>query len=82
MMEPRYVLDTNVFIQAKNTWYGFGVCPGFWDLLELGFAEGLLVSHEKVRAELMGGDDDLKCGQKDWIRRIFRPHPARSSLSF
>ena len=29
-----YLLDTNIFIQAKNEYYGFDLCPGFWDWLE------------------------------------------------
>nr|WP_269633613.1 DUF4411 family protein [Pelomonas sp. BJYL3] len=28
-----YLLDANVFIQAKNLQYGFDFCPGFWDWL-------------------------------------------------
>jgi hypothetical protein len=28
-----YLLDANVFIQAKNLHYGFDFCPGFWDWL-------------------------------------------------
>ena len=27
----RYLLDANVFIQAKNLHYGFDFCPAFWD---------------------------------------------------
>jgi hypothetical protein len=27
----RYLLDTNVFIQARNLHYGFDFCPAFWD---------------------------------------------------
>ncbi len=30
-----YLLDTNVFIQAKNLHYGFDFCPAFWDWLKL-----------------------------------------------
>lgn len=26
-----YLLDTNVFVNAKRDWYGFDFCPGFWD---------------------------------------------------
>ena len=26
-----YLLDSNVFIQAKNLYYGFDFCPAFWD---------------------------------------------------
>ena len=29
----RYLLDANVFIQAKNLHYGFDFCPAFWDWL-------------------------------------------------
>ncbi|ANT65111.1 hypothetical protein Ptc2401_01341 [Prosthecochloris sp. CIB 2401] len=25
-----YLLDANVFIQAKNLHYGFDFCPAFW----------------------------------------------------
>jgi len=27
-----YLVDTNVFIQAKNLHYGFDFCPAFWGL--------------------------------------------------
>jgi len=29
-----YLLDTNVFIEAKNRYYGFGFCPAFWDWID------------------------------------------------
>ena len=29
----RYLLDSNVFIQAKNLHYGFDFVPAFWDWL-------------------------------------------------
>lgn len=28
-----YLLDANVFIQAKNLYYGMDFCPAFWDWL-------------------------------------------------
>ena len=28
-----YLVDANVFIQAKNLHYGFDFCPAFWDWL-------------------------------------------------
>jgi len=27
-----YLLDANVFIQAKNLHYGLDFCPAFWDI--------------------------------------------------
>ena len=32
----RYLLDANVFIQAKNLHYGFDFCPAFWDFWSIG----------------------------------------------
>ena len=29
----KYLLDSNVFIQAKNLHYGLDFCPAFWDWL-------------------------------------------------
>ena len=34
----RFLLDANVFIQAKKSYYAFDVAPGFWSAL---------VKHEK-----------------------------------
>ncbi|MGI6459578.1 MAG: DUF4411 family protein [Candidatus Hydrogenedentales bacterium] len=28
-----YLLDSDVFIQAKNEHYAFSICPGFWECL-------------------------------------------------
>ena len=47
------LLDTNVFIEAKNHYYGFDICPGFWEWLDRAFAEGVLLSIKGVRDELM-----------------------------
>lgn len=56
----RYLLDSNVFIQAKNLHYGFDFCPGFWDWLIEGNRDGTVASVERVGDELRAGDDDLK----------------------
>jgi hypothetical protein len=55
----RYLLDANVFIQAKNLHYGFDFCPAFWDWLVTQNAAGKIASVEKVGDELYAGDDDL-----------------------
>ncbi len=28
-----FVLDSDVFIAAKNAYYAFDICPGFWDAI-------------------------------------------------
>ena len=55
----KYVLDANVFIQAKNLHYGFDFCPAFWAWLEEQNAARKVASIEKVADELRAGEDDL-----------------------
>jgi len=54
-----YLLDANVFIQAKNLHYGLDFCPAFWDWLIAGNAAGHVFSIEKVGDELAAGADEL-----------------------
>lgn len=54
-----YLLDANVFIQAKNLHYGFDFCPAFWDWLVEQNSAGKVASIEKVADELHAGEDDL-----------------------
>ena len=54
-----YLLDANVFIQGKNLYYGFDICPAFWDWLIQANARSLVYSIDKVEGELVGLGDDL-----------------------
>ncbi|MCC7126070.1 MAG: DUF4411 family protein [Acidobacteria bacterium] len=54
-----YLLDANVFIQAKNLHYGLDFCPAFWDWLIEHNATGRVFSIEKVSDEIAAGADDL-----------------------
>jgi hypothetical protein len=54
-----YLLDSNVFIQAKNLQYGFDFCPAFWDWLIRENAGNNVFSIEKVGDELGAGADEL-----------------------
>lgn len=67
---PR-LLDTNVFITAKNTYYGLDLVPAFWSWLEAQARQGELASTDMVYDELTAGGDDLA----DWVR-------ARRDLMF
>lgn len=55
----RYLLDANVFIQAKNWGYGFDLVPAFWTWLEQAHQAGTVYTVEKVAAEVEDGDDEL-----------------------
>jgi hypothetical protein len=54
-----YLLDANVFIDAKNQYYRFAVCPGFWDWLASANEKGIVLSIKQVRDELMKREDKL-----------------------
>jgi hypothetical protein len=54
-----FLLDANVFLQAKNQYYGFDVCPGFWDWLEAANAAARVFSIVQVRDELAGRTDEV-----------------------
>jgi len=54
-----YLLDANVFIQAKNLHYGFDFCPGFWAWLDREHANGRIFSIQGVHEELLAGGNDL-----------------------
>lgn len=54
-----YLLDANVFIEAKRRHYGFDFCPAFWDWLDAENSAGRIFSIERVVAELQAGGDDL-----------------------
>lgn len=59
-----YVLDANVFIDAKNRHYGFDFVPGFWDWLVEKNAAGTLCSIADVKKELEGHQDVLSAWAK------------------
>lgn len=54
-----YLLDANVFMQAKNLHYGMDFCPAFWDWLVERNTLGTVISIEKVGDEITAGHDDL-----------------------
>ena len=81
-----YLLDANVFIQARNLHYGFDICPAFRDWLDEQNRAGKVASIEKVADKLHAGADELA----DWAdargdRFFLRPHdmvaPALRTVS-
>lgn len=55
---PGFVIDSDVLITAKNSYYAFSICPGFWDSLLHGYAVGSVHSIDRVRQELLNGSPD------------------------
>lgn len=54
-----YLLDSDVFIQAKNLHYGLDFCPAFWDWLIARNMAGQVFSIEKVGDEIDAINDEL-----------------------
>lgn len=54
-----YLLDANIFIQAKNLHYGLDFCPAFWEWLIESNAAGKVFSIDKVADEIAAGADQL-----------------------
>lgn len=54
-----YLLDANVFIQAKNLHYGLDFCPAFWEWLVSNNFAGKVFSIERVGDEINAGADEL-----------------------
>ncbi|QOR48061.1 DUF4411 family protein [Trueperella pecoris] len=59
-----FLLDANVFIEAKNRYYGFDFAPGFWDWLDQATQRSLICSIEPIKKELVTGNDALRT----WLR--------------
>lgn len=56
-----FVLDSDVFIAAKNAYYAFDICPGFWNGILLAFQQGGVRSIDRIKNELLSGrkEEDL-----------------------
>lgn len=59
-----YLLDANVFIEAKNRYYAFDLFPAFWNWMDTVVAQNVRTI-TLVRDELMVKDDPL--GSRAWM---------------
>ena len=58
-----FVLDSNPFIEARQRYYAFDLCPGYWKALIDRHKVGRLCTIDRVFDELTGLGDELT----DWI---------------
>jgi len=54
----KYIIDANALIDAKDFYYRFAICPGFWDWLGEA-VQGQFGTVDHVVAELLKGNDEL-----------------------
>jgi hypothetical protein len=73
-MSVKYILDTNVFIQAHRQWYRHSFAPGFWRFLIDQHKSGSLISIDHVRKEIKKGDVLY-----DWMNNTAPPSLFASS---
>lgn len=66
-----YLLDSDVLITAKNRYYAFPICPGFWDSLLHAHSLGTVHSIYRVKQELLSGRDDEDLVQ--WVNQAVPP---------
>lgn len=71
-----YLLDTNIFIEAKNRYYGFDFCPAFWEWLDVQNSAGNVFSIEQIGDELEAGEDELSQWAKERGSAFFLPADA------
>lgn len=77
-----YMLDTDVFIRAKNLHYGFDFCPAFWEWLIEKNARGIVLSIDKVGDELKAGNDDLAQWAAERDAGFFVPEDQQVAEAF
>ncbi|MXW44435.1 MAG: DUF4411 family protein [Gammaproteobacteria bacterium] len=66
MAARHYLVDSDVLITAKNLYYAFDLCPGFWKSLLHYHGQGQVFSVDRARSELLAGrrTEDLV----QWVR--------------
>ncbi|MCY4482820.1 MAG: DUF4411 family protein [Spirochaetaceae bacterium] len=79
-MDPTYVVDSDVFITAKNLYYSFDICPGFWKSVVHHHLAGRVFSVDRARSELLAGhpaeEAKFATGADGWLVAYARVHRA------
>lgn len=75
------LLDANVFITAKNSYYQMDIFPAFWSWLDDQAKLGVLASTDLVFDELKEGDDDLAAWVKERRRSLFYLESSSESVA-
>jgi hypothetical protein len=52
---PHFYLDSDVFIAAKNAYYAFSICHGFWKSLIHHHGKDRVFSIDPVKREILAG---------------------------
>jgi len=77
-----HLIDANCFIQAKNSYYGFDFCPGYWQWIDDQNQLGVVFSLDKIADELTGMQDELSHWAKQKSSSFFLPIDAPTLVSY
>jgi hypothetical protein len=72
--KPPFYLDSDVFIAAKNAYYAFSICPGFWKSLIHHHGKDHIFSIDQVRREILAGresEDLVQWAKNDMPAEFF-----------
>lgn len=59
MSNEVFLIDSNILIQPKKTYYPFDFAPGFWQQLKKHIEAGEIAILDKVMNEIQNGSDEL-----------------------
>ncbi len=79
-----FLVDSDVFITAKNLYYAFDICPGFWKSLLHHHQAGRVYSIDRVRGELLAGsktEDLVRWVRSEVPQEFFLPVDTASVAS-
>lgn len=71
-----YLIDSCVFIQAKNDYYAFPICPGFWDSLIGRHETQDVFSIDHIKQELLRGNEE-----EDLVQWVLKEVPEKFFLT-
>lgn len=63
----KYVIYSNVLIEAHRRYYSLDIAPAFWDFLIDTAENGIIQSIDRVYDEILKGNDDLA----GWVKNSF-----------
>ncbi len=63
----KYVIDSNILIEANRRYYSLDFAPSFWNFLIRSAKEGKIISIDKVYDEILKGKDNLA----EWAKKNF-----------
>lgn len=78
----KYLLDSNTFIQAKNTYYSMSICPGYWEWILMKQDNKELCSIDFVMKELIRGNDNLAQWAKDNGQLFIPSNDKKTQINF